>query len=136
MIRRGIPASSTASNVASDSLIWHIHQAHQPPAEDVALSVGIGRHRGDADDGLGKVGIDHTVAVRVVAAHRRGRGKDRYYRSIPASTKPILLLAHTGTPTPKKSRSSDQIDPSNAIAAASAGQSDLPPCDKRASASD
>ena len=33
-----------------------IHQAHQPAAEDVAIGVGVGRHRGDADGGIAALG--------------------------------------------------------------------------------
>ena len=52
MICRGNPTSSATSNFASVTVIWQVQLAHKPPAEVVAIGVGIGRHRGDADDGL------------------------------------------------------------------------------------
>ena len=93
MICRGIPASSTATNVASFTLIWHVPLAHQPPAEDVAIGVGIGRHRGDADDGLGGGG-----------GHRARHPATLAYLT--------FAVVHTGIPTPKKSRSLHQISSS------------------------
>ena len=88
MICCGIPASSTATNVALDTLIRHVHQTHQLPAEDVAIGVGIGRHRGDADDGLS-------------GGHRARHPATLAYLT--------FAVVHTGIPTPKKSRSLLQI---------------------------
>ena len=105
MICRGNSASSTATHVASVTfLIWHVHQAHQPPAEDVAKDVGIGGHRGDADYRLDGGGIDP--------------GRHEW-----AFVSPMLVVFQTETPTPKKSRSLLQIASSSCSAAASTGQS-------------